>query len=621
MELTINNETIQIDDIFSDEIKRIIAKYSTQNALIKKINLYDVKGDFLIKNYQRGYRWTKTEIEELLNDIAELEDNEGYCLQPLVVTNIKDANYVKQLLVNEEKQGTLSEVYELIDGQQRLTTIRLIKEYLSVDQGYNIYYELLRDVDNYFISKAYQTIEDWFKKNDKQTFCNKLKNLFFVWYEVTQGSSEEIFKSVNDGKVPLTNAELFKALLLDESNSDNKEDLVKLSYEWDKIESFLRDDDFWAFISNDTTDSKTRIDYLLDIYAKKIKDNAEKQKGKKESYKDLDFNKERFSFLVVQRYLKENSNNVCAKNIWEEIVKVYEKLYSWYKDEELYHTIGFLITSEEKQKGSKATASVLMCELYNKYQDKTFSEIRNEIKYKIYDKYFSYSNPEKKKTKKPLTFDDVKYYYEDKTIVDNKWLKAILLFSNIYAGYFFTEEKDSVQRFPFRTYKSMKWDIEHIRPKELKQLDKSKSIGEIRSAGEALKIEGSLSDNDSNEIDAWLIDVENNKQYIIDKWNQHKVVVDHDLSNLVLLDSNTNREYGNAFFCRKRNDIIKFDVEGRFIPLCTKRAFLKYFSEGEDYKNSPCWTIDSNISGTSDKTGYKKFLDDMFDEIQKWGKR
>ena len=38
MELTINNETIQIEDIFSDEIKRIIAKYSTQNALIKKIH-------------------------------------------------------------------------------------------------------------------------------------------------------------------------------------------------------------------------------------------------------------------------------------------------------------------------------------------------------------------------------------------------------------------------------------------------------------------------------------------------------------------------------------------------------------------------------------------------------
>ena len=280
MELTINNETIQIEDIFSDEIKRIIAKYSTQNALIKKINLDDVKGDFFIKNYQRGYRWTKTEIEELLNDIAELEDDEGYCLQPLVVTNIKNANYVKQLLVNEEKQGTLSEAYELIDGQQRLTTIWLIKEYLSVSKDYNIYYELSRSVDNYFISKAYQTIEDWFKKNDKQTFCKKLKNLFFVWYEVKQGSSEEIFKSVNDGKVPLTNAELFKALLLDESNSDNKEDLVKLSYEWDKIESCLRDDDFWAFISNDTTDSKTRIDYLLDIYANKIKDEADKQKRK-----------------------------------------------------------------------------------------------------------------------------------------------------------------------------------------------------------------------------------------------------------------------------------------------------------------------------------------------------
>lgn len=65
--------------------------------------------DFVIKDYQRGYRWTPTEVYRLLDDFAEFvkrknQPGEFYCLQPVVVRKIKDS------------------CYEVIDGQQRLTT-------------------------------------------------------------------------------------------------------------------------------------------------------------------------------------------------------------------------------------------------------------------------------------------------------------------------------------------------------------------------------------------------------------------------------------------------------------------------------------------------------------------
>ena len=78
---------------------------------------------FYIPAYQRGYRWTEQEVNDLLNDINEFipreisdtEEKTWYCLQPVVVKSRSE---------NE---------YEVIDGQQRLTTIYLILHYLNQD--------------------------------------------------------------------------------------------------------------------------------------------------------------------------------------------------------------------------------------------------------------------------------------------------------------------------------------------------------------------------------------------------------------------------------------------------------------------------------------------------------
>lgn len=72
------------------------------------------KYNFIIPSYQRGYRWTPDQVNDLLNDIDGNPKGKGYCLQPLVV-KLKEKN---------EQENSVT--YELIDGQQRLTTFYLI---------------------------------------------------------------------------------------------------------------------------------------------------------------------------------------------------------------------------------------------------------------------------------------------------------------------------------------------------------------------------------------------------------------------------------------------------------------------------------------------------------------
>lgn len=81
---------------------------------------------FLIPSYQRGYRWTREQVGDLLNDISEFANPVGgdagtttYCLYPLVMKRRK------WLRGNAEIEG-----WEVIDGQQRLSTLLLLVQEL-----------------------------------------------------------------------------------------------------------------------------------------------------------------------------------------------------------------------------------------------------------------------------------------------------------------------------------------------------------------------------------------------------------------------------------------------------------------------------------------------------------
>lgn len=87
---------------------------------------------FYVPSYQRGYRWTSSQVEALLNDLWEFTqkqpavDGEFYCLQPVIV----------QQRINKDEGSSESQAdesqtcYELVDGQQRLTTLYILLKYL-----------------------------------------------------------------------------------------------------------------------------------------------------------------------------------------------------------------------------------------------------------------------------------------------------------------------------------------------------------------------------------------------------------------------------------------------------------------------------------------------------------
>src|SRR5690606_31734805 len=161
------------------------------------------------------------------------------CLQPVVVKRTK--------LV---EQGDAQYYWELIDGQQRMTTIFIILSYLNKDRFFHLRYETRKEsteflnqlshltenvsetplstIDSYYFFEAYKAVEQWFLKKEEEAGFSRedwqsklLKNTKVIWYAVRSKENEdsrkqsiEIFTRLNQGKIPLTDAELLKALFL-----------------------------------------------------------------------------------------------------------------------------------------------------------------------------------------------------------------------------------------------------------------------------------------------------------------------------------------------------------------------------------------------------------------------
>ena len=610
-------------------ILRIFNKDSADELTLKKVgDICDDKNNFYIASYQRGYRWGEDEVKALLDDIYEVykkdDSEQKYCLQPLVVKrrrNCESSALLENAGVKEMENE--EDCYELLDGQQRLTTLWLILSKLSQGiQSYQIYYELFRKIDKDFIEKASEIIENWIKKDnpeggklDKSEYGKViLEKLTFLWYEVTNsvsqvdeseeqdnGSSfsEKLFRKINKGKIELTNAELFKAMLLNDENAhtaEERRELERISFEWDKIEQSLRNDEFWFFISDDTSEDRTRIDYILEVYARSLEDA-----------KKYDIGKDRYSFLVVQEKLKKETNEFGGiKKVWQDIVHVHDKLYSWYQDNELYHNIGFLVASEGKR---RAIASETMVELYQEAKYEGIYRTKEMVKGEIYDRlvikkwnYKEGQGPGKKKVKKYDINLSEKYDVENLNYEsdDKKYLVAFLLYSNIYPLL-----QQGKTRFPFKSYYEGSWDIEHINP----QTSKTGIIDDLINCGsESIALIWQYLEKVNPEAvkGATEKDEDSLKKIWTDDYLKGG---DDNIGNLVLLNSKINREYHNALFNQKRAKIIAHDKEGDFIPLTTKNVFLKYYTKN---------TSDFIQWDEDDKKGYMDYLKTIFDEINGW---
>tara|TARA_R110001583_G_scaffold74156_5_gene205579 strand:+ start:3391 stop:5058 length:1668 start_codon:yes stop_codon:yes gene_type:complete len=508
---------------------------------------------FYIPSYQRGYRWSAKEVEDLLNDISEFkpkqvgdsEEKTWYCLQPIVVKKRDD------------------EQFEVIDGQQRLTSIYLILNYLnsvyvedSRSKLFDLNYEtrsnsstflkqLVKDIssdeniDFHYISTAYKTICDWFDKPNfnRNEFESKFKfNAKVIWYESNEDDSIAIFTRINIGKIPLTNSELIKALFLNSSNfAKNFNDKIRLkqleiSTEWDLIEHSLQNNKFWYFL-NGAKVSTNRIEFIFDL----MNDN----KDDSDNYSTFRYFNKKFSNRTQEK-IEEN---------WLEIKKYHQRFTEWFNERDLYHKIGYLI----------AVDHITIKELYDESIHQTKTEFRDYLDDKI------------RTDLKKVSLENIQY--------GDKNVKKVLLLYNILT---LLNNKNDNSYFPYEIYKNEKWDIEHItsvndsipvnKPQWLE--DASMFIDESVDDGILLKSRASGCDcKDEEEFEILFKD-------IIEHFNFYLKDEDiNDISNLALLDSETNRGYKNAVFPLKRKTIIDREKEGTFIPICTKNVFLKYFND------------------------------------------
>lgn len=529
---------------------------NTINLTTKRVG--EITGDFIIPSYQRGYRW-KEEVKILLDDINEIPDGENYCLQPIVVKKTDDNKY------------------ELIDGQQRLTTLFLILGYIrtfrpKLQQKYTIDYEIrekskeflsdldfdnindaAQNIDEYFINEAAKTIKDWFDNtpdddNAANLIANKLNNkVNIIWYEIN-GTEDAIslFTRLNIGKIPLTNAELVKAIFLSRNNGIDERYQLEISTQWDDIEKELHDDKLWYFITNKKAeDFSTRIELLFDLMANKTD-------GDKERYR---------TFFWFMEQSKSNDYKENKIELWKKVVETFQRIKEWYNDSELYHKIGYLI-------------SVDQCSLQTLIEEssrKGKSDFKSALNEYIADS-INFN-----KEYRDLSYDNTS---------DAPSIGKLLLLFNVESVF---QNGDKSMRFPFNKHKNKKggWSLEHIHAQQSKGLDTKalwnewldlhvqslRSIDLTKNATLIEEIESRDKENTTKEqFNTWFekviqaLNLEQNIDYI------------HMLSNMALLGTFDNSALNNSTFDVKRDKIIEMDKNGDYIPICTRRVFLKYYT-------------------------------------------
>lgn len=107
---------------------------STENLGKSIGEIFDAKNRYIIPLYQRNYAWGEAQIEALIQDIyeAHMSDTDKY--------------YIGSLVVLKRRNGD----YEVVDGQQRLTTLSLITKLLGITKTPVLTYESRPEVELFF---------------------------------------------------------------------------------------------------------------------------------------------------------------------------------------------------------------------------------------------------------------------------------------------------------------------------------------------------------------------------------------------------------------------------------------------------------------------------------------
>jgi len=307
---------------------------------------------FDIPSFQCGYRWMPKQVKDLLKDLYDFAiDNachsKVYYLQPLVV---RGEGFKWQVLDGQQRLTTLKLILKALKGYIQPAVAEFVKEYeINYLSRPNLDFNHVQSYDNldsYYVSMATSTINAWITDH-KYEFAelsqlasvlfgiDKNKSIKFIWYEVDGKDSSDcgsiaIFNRMNQGKLKLTPSELIKALLIisaDETRHNNDFQTV-LSMEWNDVERQFMHDDFFAFINVGNKQYDTRTDLLFNYVAQ---------------FNGAATSDDDFAYRWFQEKYDNNKDSILE--IWEKDVKtVFDMLIQWYSEPKVYNYIGFFVT-------------------------------------------------------------------------------------------------------------------------------------------------------------------------------------------------------------------------------------------------------------------------------------
>ncbi|WP_408895295.1 DUF262 domain-containing protein [Paenibacillus taichungensis] len=259
-----------------------------------------------------------------------------------------------------------------------------------------------------FFLKITSSIKQEFGNEQLRQYYNYLQFVLLkctevIWYVVDPATSSQetvderkIFANFNTGKLPLTNAELIKAMFMNpchygaaDDGSSIKDRQIMIAEKWDKIENELHHPDFWSFVphpgqydDNDRSSryQETRIDIFFDFLVMRrwMKDNQSVD-YKSDILRYISYHKKAsldpyYTFNQLERWIEEDlaeAETAGAKRevmdrYWNYLREIYTNIRELYDEDgrkpenssKLYNLIGFYIYASNtyKENGSFYTS-------------------------------------------------------------------------------------------------------------------------------------------------------------------------------------------------------------------------------------------------------------------------
>ncbi len=601
---------------------------------------------FFIPAYQRGYRWGKAQMWELLDDLYEFAirkkaEGEFYCLQPVIVQPVVSD---KKLTEIRETTGwgeavNANNTWEVVDGQQRLTSLFILYRYL-IDAGifskslskkiteslYHLCYETRPEtkeflenlssetlssdnIDLSYITGAYNAIETWLTTRGKdiatrsgkradeddiltvfsEILRNTRKNINedagsaqFIWYELNANS----MKNPIDEFISINNGKI----RLTDAELIKGLFMQKRNFINDRTGEQMKIAMQWESIENilhqnDFWNFLSRSDDA-DNRIELLFTLLYQQANNGEDPKDGKLFRFYYDLLTT-----DNADRAKAKILeeWEKVLHLFRVLEGWYEDPILYNTIGFLIHS-----------GVSLYELVNLNKDIEKNANKDEFDTQL-QSLIATKLPDKEEVAK----GELSYKYGS---TKREVIRSLFLFLNIFMlnSQMVALRKKSrtlmtpAYKFPFDLYVAQKWDVEHIDSATQNTLnDADDKEAMIHASMDALNL------NDDAEICAALNEAKPNLSVAWELILQKGGSIGGDdnkkneIGNLTLLDAETNRGYHNSVFAIKRKYIHGVMQEGTFVPICTQMVFNKGFKKQN---------TDLRVWSDVDKDIYTKFM-------------